>query len=178
MNNKTFSDFIEAWGQMGTLWGVNRSIARVHGLLMATEGHMSLDDIASALSMSRGNASMSLKELRSWGVVHKIAVPGDRQDYYETEQDIWKMFFLIMAQRKRREFDPAIKAVRVALAASADTGEQSQVTRRFVQMQELLESMEAVVDKLLADESTSRMMIGFITGVKLQNANGDLPRKA
>jgi DNA-binding transcriptional regulator GbsR (MarR family) len=91
---------------MGSVWGVNTSTARVHALLMASDESLSLDDIASRLQISRGNASMCLKDLRNWGVVRLAKVPGDRRDYYVSEPDVWKMSFAIARERKRRPYAP------------------------------------------------------------------------
>ena len=90
--------FVEARGAMGALWGINRSVARVHALLMATEGPLSLDEIAEQLQISKGNASMSLRELRTFGVVRQVEAPGDRRDFYVTEPDVWTMFFRILRE--------------------------------------------------------------------------------
>ncbi|HEX9399435.1 MAG TPA: MarR family transcriptional regulator, partial [Anaeromyxobacter sp.] len=103
----TVKSFVEAWGAMGSLWGINRSVARVHALLMASEEPISLEEIAERLQISKGNASMSLRELRTFGVVRQVEAPGDRRDFYVTEPDVWTMFFRILRERKRREFDPA-----------------------------------------------------------------------
>lgn len=101
---------------MGAVWGINRSTAAVHALLLTSPGTVSLDAIAETLGISRGNASMCLKELRNWGVVRKESQPGDRKDYFATDDDMWAMFLNIARERKRREFDPAVRAVRQLLA--------------------------------------------------------------
>jgi DNA-binding transcriptional regulator GbsR (MarR family) len=179
MKNEVVDRFVESWGSMGMLWGVNRSIARIHALLIVSERPLSLDEIAERLQMSRGNTSMSLRELRTWNVIKRIKVPGDRRDFYESEPDIWKMFFLIFGERKRREFDPALAAVREALAAakgdrdeaapdspdvdSSSTG-TNEVVGRLAQMAELLGTMERVMSRFLANEKTSRSMLRFLTG--------------
>jgi len=170
MDSKLIDNFVESWGAMGMLWGVNRSIARIHALLIVADEPLSLDAIAERLSMSRGNTSMSLRELRNWQVVKRVKVPGDRRDYYETEPDIWRMFFLIFGERKRREFDPALAAVRAAVAAAGqveaargEPGKATAVYRRLLQMEELLETMERVMSRFLANEKTSRTMLGFLT---------------
>src|SRR5512140_2721475 len=135
----TAQQFVEAWGAMGALWGINRSVARVHALLMATEEPLSLDEIAEKLQISKGNASMSLRELRTFGVVRQIEVPADRRDFYVTEPDVWTMFFRIMKERKRREFDPALEAVQRLAGSPGATGA---VRGRLEQMAELLATMD------------------------------------
>jgi HTH-type transcriptional regulator, glycine betaine synthesis regulator len=153
MNTPSVQRFVDAWGSMGTLWGINRSVARVHALLMASEGPVSLDEIAGRLDISKGNASMSLRELRTFGVVRPVRAPGDRRDYYVAEPDVWAMFFRILAVRKRRELDPAVEAVQALLVESDVKGPLRQ---RFEQMAELLDSMDTVSGQLLRNPGTAR----------------------
>ncbi len=98
---------VEAWGQLASIFGFNRSTGRVSALLLVSDEALSLSAIAERLQISRGNASMCLKELRRWGVVRRIAEPGDRQDYYVGGEDLWRQMIEIARERKRREFDPA-----------------------------------------------------------------------
>lgn len=162
MRNETVRQFVEAWGAMGSLWGINRSVARVHALLMANEEPLSLEQIAAQLKMSKGNASMSLRELRTFGVVRQVEVPGDRRDFYVTEPDVWTMFFRILRERKRREFDPALEAVhRLVDAPGADGA----VRGRLDQMADLLTTIEGVVNRFLVDPESARAALAFIGGM-------------
>jgi DNA-binding transcriptional regulator GbsR (MarR family) len=158
----TVQQFVEAWGAMGALWGINRSVARVHALLMASEGALSLDEIAEKLQISKGNASMSLRELRTFGVVRQVEVPGDRRDFYVTEPDVWTMFFRILRERKRREFDPALEAIHQLLE---QPGAKGQVLGRLKQMSELLTTVEGVVNRFLKDPASSKAALGFVAGL-------------
>lgn len=162
----TLREFVEAWGAMGSLWGINRSVARVHALLMATERPLSLDEIAEALQMSKGNASMSLKELRTFGVIRQVEVPGDRRDFYVTEPDVWTMFFRILKERKRREFDPALDAIRGLVDRSGAAGA---VRERLEQMADLLATADGVMARFLKDPQSSRAALAFMTGLPLGN---------
>ncbi len=161
---ETLREFVEAWGAMGSLWGINRSVARVHALLMATEGALSLDEIADHLQMSKGNASMALRDLRALGVVRPVSVPGDRRDFYVTEPDVWTMFFRILKERKRREFDPALEAVRALLAHPPPS---AAVAGRLEQMGELLGTAERVAERFLADPESSRAALKLVAGLPL-----------
>jgi DNA-binding transcriptional regulator GbsR (MarR family) len=152
--------FVDAWGAMGALWGINRSVARVHALLMGSEGPVSLDEIAERLSISKGNASMSLRELRGWGVIRPAQVPGDRRDFYVTEPDVWVMFFRILQERKRREFDPALQAVQGLLG---EAGASGAVRERLEQMTELLTTLEGLAGRFLKDPSTSRTALSLVS---------------
>ncbi len=162
MDPQAVERFVESWGSMGVLWGINRSMARIHALLIASEEPLGLDEIATTLQISRGNTSMSLKELRNWEVIQRVHLPGDRKDYYVSESDVWSMLFRIAAQRKKREFDPALGSVRDALASSE--GDGGPARERLLQMEELLGTMDRVATQFLANEKTSRGMLQFLTG--------------
>jgi len=159
---ETVQRFVEAWGAMGSLWGINRSVARVHALLMANEKPLSLEEIAKRLRISKGNASMSLRELRNFGVVRQVEVPGDRRDFYVTEPDVWTMFFRIIRERKRREFDPALEAIHGLVDAPGASGE---VRGRLEQMADLLTTVEGVVNRFLVDPQSARTMLAFVAGM-------------
>jgi DNA-binding transcriptional regulator GbsR (MarR family) len=162
----TVQRFVEAWGAMGSLWGINRSVARVHALLMASEEPLSLEELADRLQISKGNASMSLRELRTFGVVRQVEVPGDRRDFYVTEPDVWTMFFRILRERKRREFDPALEAIQRLAEAPGATGA---VRGRLEQMADLLGTMDGVASRFLKDPDSSRSALAFVAGLPLGN---------
>ena len=162
MRTDTAQRFVEAWGAMGSLWGINRSVARVHALLMASEEPISLEEIAERLQISKGNASMSLRELRNFGVVRQVEVPADRRDFYVTEPDVWTMFFRILGERKRREFDPALQAIHGLVG---EAGASGAVRGRLEQMAELLTTVEGVVNRFLQDPQSSRAALAFVAGM-------------
>jgi DNA-binding transcriptional regulator GbsR (MarR family) len=164
MNEQGLEKLIESWGSMGALWGINRSMARVHALLIATEAPLTLDDIADRLEISRGNVSMCLKDLRSWGVIKKIHERGDRKDYFVTEPEVWTMFFRILSQRKQREFDPVLESLREALAV-ADEDESEVVRARLEEMTNLLVTLDKLAARFLVNERASRAMLSFLAGL-------------
>jgi DNA-binding transcriptional regulator GbsR (MarR family) len=104
--------FVDLWDTMSSLWGISPTMARIHGLLYITGGARSMDDIMDRLAISRGNVSMNLSKLVEWGLVRRVHKRGDRRDYYESLSDVWEMFTLVAAQRKRREIDPIISTLR------------------------------------------------------------------
>lgn len=163
MTSKALGDFIEAWGSMGMLWGINRSMARIHALLIASDEPLTLDAIAERLQISRGNTSMSLRELRNWGVVRRVNLPGDRHDHWVTEPDVWMMFFRIAAERKKRELDPARDAVKQALARLDDRAARA-VKGRLEQMSDLLATLDSIATRFLADPASSQAMLAFVAG--------------
>src|SRR5262245_19569811 len=106
------NEFIDLWDTMSSLWGISPTMARIHGLLYVTGEARSMDDIMERLGISRGNVSMNLSKLVEWGLVRRVHKRGDRRDYYESLRDVWEMFTLVAAQRKRREIDPILTTLR------------------------------------------------------------------
>src|SRR5438309_8490113 len=104
--------FVDLWDTMSSLWGVSPTMAEIHGLLYITGSALSMDGIMARLAISRGNVSMNLSKLVEWGLVRRVHKRGDRRDYYESLSDVWEMFTLVAAQRKRREIDPIISTLR------------------------------------------------------------------
>src|SRR5215218_9892983 len=121
--------FVELWNNMAALWGISPTTARIHGLLYITGAALSMDDIMARLGISRSNVSMNLNKLVEWGLVRRVHKRGDRRDYYESLSDVWEMFTLVAAQRKRREVDPILNTLRRCkerLAPEALGGEADQ----------------------------------------------------
>jgi DNA-binding transcriptional regulator GbsR (MarR family) len=105
-------EFVGLWRSMSGLWGISPTMAEIHGLLYITGAALSMDDIMARLGISRGNVSMNLSKLAEWGLVRRVHKRGDRRDYYESPSDVWEMFTLVAAQRKRREIDPILNTLR------------------------------------------------------------------
>src|SRR5213592_2706618 len=103
--------FILHWGEMGTRWGINRTVAQIHALLYLSPRPLHAEEIAKTLSVARSNVSTSLRELQSWGIVRIVHVLGDRRDHFESLKDVWEMFRIILEERKRREIDPTLRAL-------------------------------------------------------------------
>jgi DNA-binding transcriptional regulator GbsR (MarR family) len=104
--------FILHWGEMGTRWGVNRTVAQIHALLYLSPAPLPADEIAETLSVARSNVSTSLKELQGWGLVSIAHVMGDRRDHFTARTDVWEMLTTIVEQRKRREIEPTLAVLR------------------------------------------------------------------
>jgi DNA-binding transcriptional regulator GbsR (MarR family) len=101
--------FISSWGAFGTHWGINRTMAQIHALLLVSPDPLSQDDIMEQLNVSRGNANMNIRELIDWGLVDRIIIPGERKEYFSAEKDIWKVATQIVKERKKRELNPMLK---------------------------------------------------------------------
>jgi DNA-binding transcriptional regulator GbsR (MarR family) len=105
------SQFIQAWGTLGSKWGINRTMAQLHALLMVSPDPMSTEDMMEELSISRGNVNMNIRDLMDWGLVEKMHKPGDRKEYFWAEKDIWKITRQVAKERKKRELEPVIKVL-------------------------------------------------------------------
>jgi DNA-binding transcriptional regulator GbsR (MarR family) len=103
--------FIRRFGEMGQTWGINRTMAEIHAFLYITGMPLCTDDVMDRLNISRGNASMSLRALCDWGIIRRLHKRGERREYFESLSDVWEMFSIIAAERKRRELDPVIEAL-------------------------------------------------------------------
>jgi DNA-binding transcriptional regulator GbsR (MarR family) len=103
------NQFIASWGAFGTHWGINRTMAQIHALLLVSADPLSQDDIMEQLSVSRGNANMNIRELIDWGLVDRVIIPGERREYFSAEKDIWKVATQIVKERKKRELNPMLK---------------------------------------------------------------------
>jgi len=103
--------YILHWGEMGTRWGINRTVAQIHALLFLSPKPLAAEDIASTLNVARSNVSTSIRELEAWGLVRPVHVLGERREHYESLKDVWEMFRVIVEQRKRREVDPTVQVL-------------------------------------------------------------------
>ena len=108
--------FILHWGEMGTRWGINRTVAQVHALLFLAPKPLNAEDIMAALDVARSNVSTSLKELQGWGIVKMVHVLGDKRDHFESIQDVWELFRTVLDERKKREIDPTVRVLQECLA--------------------------------------------------------------
>ena len=132
--------FVLHWGEMGNRWGINRTVAQIHALLFVSETPLHADEICEVLEVARSNVSTSLRELQNWGIVKVVHVKGDRRDHFETLKDVFEMFRIIMAERKRREIDPTIAILKSCVAEAEKVGPSEAHTRKqLLAMQEFFE---------------------------------------
>jgi DNA-binding transcriptional regulator GbsR (MarR family) len=140
--------FVLHWGEMGWRWGINRSVAQVHALLMLTPKPLPADEIAETLAVARSNVSTSIKELQGWGLVRTVHVFGDRREHFETLQDVWEMFLVVMRERKKRELDPTLATLReCAKEAKAGKTDAEHTVRRIGELIEFIELSASWVER-------------------------------
>jgi DNA-binding transcriptional regulator GbsR (MarR family) len=151
--------FILHWGEMGTRWGISRTVAQIHALLYLSPEPMNAEQISQALQVARSNVSTSIRELESWGLVHPVHVLGDRREHYGTLKDVSEMFRLIVEQRKRREVDPTRELLRRSLA---ELGSDTQAPYTRERLEDMAEFFEAVNTSY---EEFSRVPSGVLTAL-------------
>jgi DNA-binding transcriptional regulator GbsR (MarR family) len=143
--------FILHWGDMGSQWGVNRTVAQIHALLFVSERPLTADEIAAALGVARSNVSNSIRELLGWELIRRVPIRGDRRDHFEAESDIWELVRRIAAGRKAREIDPALAALRACVAdAEGDTSVHPVASRRLKEMLEFTRTVDRWYAQMLA----------------------------
>jgi DNA-binding transcriptional regulator GbsR (MarR family) len=139
------------WGEMAGRWGISRSVAQIHALLLLAPAPLTADDIAETLNVARSNVSVSLKELQAWDLVQVTHVLGDRRDYFQARKDIWEVLTTIVDGRKRREIDPTLAMLRECASESNHDSETPQeVKERLASMLEFLEEMSGWYDQIRA----------------------------
>ena len=122
--------FILHWGEMGTRWGINRTVAQIHALLFISPQALNAEEILQALGVARSNVSNSLKELQGWGIVKRVHVMGDSRDHFESMKDVWEMFRVVLDERKKREIDPTQRLLRECMAEAEQGKETDKYTEQ------------------------------------------------
>lgn len=145
----TLSRFVLHWGEMGTRWGVNRTVAQIHALLYISGRPMHADEITDTLEVARSNVSNSIRELQGWGLVKLVHLSGDRRDHFETSTHVWELLRTIVRERQRREIAPTIDVLRELLADPALGKDPSEARLRMRETLELLETLTAWSDEML-----------------------------
>ena len=144
--------FIHSWGEMGSQWGINKAMAQIHALLMISEKPLSTDAVMQQLGMSRGHANTNLRGLVDWGVVRRVFVKGERKEYFQSEKDAWTMFCRIVRERKKREMEPVIDALRVCLDLVGKEKSALYFRERLTQLLDLVKTMDYILGKIAQQE--------------------------
>ena len=148
--------FILHWGEMGTRWGINRTMAQIHALLLISADPLTQDDMMEELNISRGNANMNIRELIDWGLVDRVIIPGERKEYFVAEKDIWKVVKQIVKERKKRELEPMLRLLDQLEDVEGDKRDKN--IKSFVDTVSSIKKLGKQADKTLdimvkADES-------------------------
>ena len=141
--------FVVHWGEMGSAWGVNRTVSQIHALLFFHGRPLHAEEISETLEVARSNVSTSLKELLNWKLIRTTQILGDRRDYYETSADVWELFRTVVRERKEREFDPTVRMLRDLVATPGFGNETADAQDRVRETQRLMEALGTWADEML-----------------------------
>lgn len=158
--------FVMEWGRMSSSWGINRTMAQLHALLLITGKDLTMDEMIAQLHISRGNASMNLRDLTEWGVIQRYRRPGDRKDIYRSDDDIVQMFTRVVRERKRREIDPTVAAIKdcLALIPDSDTSDEAEIVRkRLSVLIEIFAIIDIVFSEVFRSDESIRHSMETLT---------------
>ena len=141
------AQFISSWGAFATHWGINRTMAQIHALLLISPNPITQDDIMEQLNISRGNVNMNTRELIDWGLVDRVLIPGERKEFFSAEKDIWKVSTQIIKERKRRELDPMLKLL--AQLEKIEGDKKDKDTKQFIDTVQGIKKLGSQADKML-----------------------------
>ncbi|MEO7176869.1 MAG: transcriptional regulator [Saprospiraceae bacterium] len=148
------SQFIETWGEMGSSWGICRTMAEIHALLLATKNYLTADDVVDRLNISRGNANVNIRALMDWGLVYKESREGERKDYFYAEKNLHKVFTQILKNRKKRELEPVLKMLKTCEDITPCCEESIEFQHMVKELHQFTKKADATLDTLIAAESS------------------------
>lgn len=151
--------FVLHWGEMGTKWGVNRTVAQIHALLFFVGRPLHAEEIADTLAVARSNVSTSLRDLANWKLVRTVHQLGDRRDHFETSRDVWDLFKTVVSERKAREFDPTVGVLRECVTDPSFGTEDAAAQRRVRDTLVLMESLSVWGEEMLRLEPPTLMKV-------------------
>jgi DNA-binding transcriptional regulator GbsR (MarR family) len=152
--------FVQSWGEMGACWGINKTMAQIHALLIASEKPLSTDSVMEELQISRGNANMNLRELINWGLIRRTSIPGDRKEYFYSETDVWKMFCTIARERKKREIEPVIRSLTECMEMVKDDKSGREFREKIGELLNFVKTADSILGKVAS--SDKEKIVGFL----------------
>ena len=156
-------DFINQWGVLGSKWGINRTMAQIHALLMVSSEALSTDDVMEQLSISRGNAHSNLRELVQWRLVNSVIKKGERKEFFEAEKDVARIFSLVIKERKSREFDPALEMLHACQEKTRGlkSAEAKAFNKQIGELSGIMDSVSGILDKA-SKSGPSKMLTALL----------------
>lgn len=160
--------FVLHWGEMGSTWGVNRTVAQIHALLFVAGRPMHAEEIVETLGVARSNVSMSLRELQNWSLIRTVHLLGDRRDHFDTTTDVWQLLRTVVQGRKVREFDPTVALLRECVESAEFQREDAATRQRIEETLKLMQVLSTWADEMLKLEPETLMRIMKL-GARIQN---------
>ena len=160
--SQTEQKFILHWGEMGTNWGINRTVAQIHALLFISEKPLHAEEICETLAVARSNVSTSIKELQGWGIVKRVHVLGDKRDHFASLKDVWELFRVVLNERKKREVDPTLSMIRdCMIEADSDKDTSDYTKERLKDLAEFFEVTTCWYDQV--SKWPTKVLTKFLT---------------
>ncbi|MFN5168783.1 MAG: GbsR/MarR family transcriptional regulator [Cyclobacteriaceae bacterium] len=148
-------ELIQAWGNLGYSWGLNKTMAQIHALLMISTRPLSTEEIMQELNISRGNANMNIRALLDWGIVDRISVPGERREYFKSEKDIWALARQVARERRQRELEPILKVLRKVNDVQNDGSEEAREFRKVTKdLKNFAEKSDGLLETFIRSEES------------------------
>ena len=148
-------ELIQAWGNLGYSWGLNKTMAQIHALLMVSPQPLSTEDIMSELSISRGNANMNIRALLDWGIITRVSVPGERKEYFKSEKDVWALARQVARERRKRELEPIIKVLREVNDVQTDGSDEAKEFKKVVkELKNFAEKSDGLLETFIKAEES------------------------
>lgn len=141
-------EFIRVWGELGSSWGINKTMAQIHALLLSSSIPLSTEDIMQELNISRGNANTNVRALLDWGLANKAYMPEERKDFFESDKDIWNITRQVANERRKRELDPLKRTIDKIASVEAKTKDEKDFKQMLKEVQDYTNSAERLIDKL------------------------------
>jgi DNA-binding transcriptional regulator GbsR (MarR family) len=148
-------ELIQAWGNLGYSWGLNKTMAQIHALLMISPKPLSTEEIMLELSISRGNANMNIRALLDWGIISRILVPGERKEFFKSEKDIWALARQVAKERRKRELEPILKVLREVNDVQSDGSDETKELKRVVKdLKNFAEKSDGLLETFIKSEES------------------------
>ncbi|NUM79551.1 HTH domain-containing protein [bacterium] len=161
---KSVEHFTQRWGEVGSFWGINKVMGQLYALLFASDEPLTLDDMSEQLGISRGNVSMNIRALKEWGIIRKVRIKGDRKDYYELDEDMWRVIIHFVRERKKRELEPVLDTIgrssdllRSSLSSMnvTDRKKAAVFLKRLDDMQKISEAVNLLLERFIQGEEVT-----------------------
>jgi DNA-binding transcriptional regulator GbsR (MarR family) len=148
-------ELIQAWGNLGYSWGLNKTMAQIHALLLISTKPLTTEDIMEELSISRGNANMNVRALLDWGIVSRISVPGERKEFFKSEKDVWALARQVAKERRKRELEPILKVLKEVNEVQTDGSEETKEFKKVVkELRSFAEKSDGLIDTFIKSEES------------------------
>lgn len=148
-------EMIQAWGNLGYSWGLNKTMAQIHALLMISTKPLTTEEIMQDLNISRGNANMNIRSLLDWGIINRISVAGERKEYFKSEKDVWELARQVAKERRKRELEPILKTLRSVSALENDGSEETKEFRKVTKdLKNFAEKSDNLLDTFIKAEES------------------------